>query len=132
MAERRVRGENIGTLVNYAAKDFNKDKKKLQRMLTKERELRKRENLNMVYSYYNEKGCCLTCDKDKERHRTIEGKCLCYDCKCRNCEMYHSERITLEIGVGGFCEIARDRKRKIRFKGLTEKSETEKSLSIEA
>jgi len=29
MAKKRARGENIGTLVNYAAKDFNKDKEEV-------------------------------------------------------------------------------------------------------
>ena len=40
-------------------------------------------------NYYEEIGCCLTCDDEtKEYNELDDGTCLCYECKCRKCSEY--------------------------------------------
>jgi len=42
-----------------------------------------------MIDYYGEEGCCKTCPTwKKEENRIEEGKCLCFDCKCRKCIWY--------------------------------------------
>ena len=48
--------------------------------------------------YYGEHGCCLTCDEERKESYTTtneygeyDGKCLCYDCTCRQCYWYEPD-----------------------------------------
>jgi len=49
--------------------------------------------------YYQEEGCCLTCENAEEG-------CLCYDCKCKQCDHY------VEGHYKGYCHIALEAKRR--------------------
>ena len=37
--------------------------------------------------YFGDEGCCLTCN-EQDLFDFENGKCLCYDCKCRKCYWY--------------------------------------------
>ena len=58
--------------------------------------------------YYGEEGCCLTCDEQEDNEIDDEsGKCLCYDCKCRQCYWYQLDTEDWEHGGKGHCEYPR-------------------------
>ena len=57
--------------------------------------------------FYDNDGCCLTCE-DKE-----EG-CLCFSCKCRQCYQYS------DIGGVGVCDITQESKE--RWNDITQES----------
>ena len=44
---------------------------------------------NCRNDYYGEEGCCMTCDEEEKiENETHDGKCLCFECKCRQCSHY--------------------------------------------
>ena len=80
-------------------------------------------------NYYGTEGCCIACPEEiKVLYRQDDGKCLCPDCKCRECIHY----VALPNGTGR-CDISLKREAAwedvwIEVDGIIH--ETEKSMLI--
>jgi len=60
--------------------------------------------------YYDDKGCCLTCDEEiKEINALDEGGCLCRNCLCRQCYWYEPDYGDFEVSDGGSCTYPRNK-----------------------
>jgi len=79
--------------------------------------------------YYGTEGCCLTCPEEiKNFYRQEDGKCLCPDCKCRECIHY----VDMLDGTGR-CDISLKREEAWRDEWVQVDAiirETEKALLV--
>jgi len=76
-------------------------------------------------NYYQEEGCCLTCEDQDKRWRRgwydIYGDgCLCYDCKCRRC--IHLSDGSCDLAGGTTWEDYEDMAREVKIQAVKQYS----------